>query len=63
MKQSPIDQAFFEMYTRNISEVNDEILSRFLKNNDSVDSGDGYTHLMDTYTAFEAGVEYGRKNP
>ena len=62
MKLSPIDQAFFEMYSGNISECSDEILLRFLKNNDSVDSSDGYTHLMDTYIAFEAGIAYGRKN-
>jgi hypothetical protein len=59
---TPIDQAFFEMYSGNISECSDEILLRFLKDNDSVDSWDGYTHLMDTYIAFEAGIEYGRKN-
>jgi hypothetical protein len=63
MKLSPIDQAFFEMYSGNISECSDEILLRFLKDNDSVDSSDGYTHLMDTYIAFEAGIKYGRKNP
>ena len=62
MTLSPIDQAFFEMYSGNISECSDEILLRFLKDNDSVDSWDGYTHLMDTYTAFVAGIEYGRKH-
>jgi len=60
---TPIDQAFFEMYTGSISECTIEVLLRFLKDNESVGSSDGYTHLMDTYTAFEAGIEYGRKNP
>jgi hypothetical protein len=63
MTLSPIDQAFFEMYSGNISECSNEILLRFLKDNDSVDSWDGYTHLMDTYIAFEAGIKYGRTNP
>jgi hypothetical protein len=59
---TPIDQAFYEMYSGNISECSDEILLRFLKDNESVDCWDGYTHLMDTYTAFEAGIRYGREN-
>ena len=63
IKLSPIDQAFFEMYSGNISECSNEILLRFLKDNDSVSSFEGYTHLMDTYNAFDAGIEYGRRNP
>jgi len=63
MTLSPIDQAFYEMYRGSISECDDETILRFLKDNESVDSFEGYTHLMDTYIAFEAGIEYGRKNP
>jgi hypothetical protein len=50
------------MYRGSISECSDETILRFLKDNESVDSFEGYTHLMDTYIAFEAGIEYGRKN-
>jgi hypothetical protein len=50
------------MYRGSISECDDETILRFLKDNESVDSFEGYTHLMDTYIAFEAGIEYGRKN-
>jgi hypothetical protein len=62
-KLSPIDQAFFDLYSGSISECSDEILLRFLKDHDSVDSMEGYSHLMDTHIAFNAGIEYGRKNP
>lgn len=58
----PIDQAFFEVYSGRISECDDETLLRFLVDHDSVGSMEGYTHLMDTYIAFTAGVEYGRQN-
>jgi len=60
---TPIDQAFYEMYSGNISECSEEILLRFLKDHDSVDCFDGYSHLMDTYIAFEAGIKYARENP
>jgi len=62
-RMTPIDQAFYEMYSGNISECSEEILLRFLKDNDSVDCFDGYSHLMDTYIAFEAGIKYARENP
>jgi hypothetical protein len=62
MTLSPIDQAFYEMYSGNISECSEEILLRFLKDNDSVDCFDGYSHLMDTYIAFTAGIAYGMKH-
>jgi len=57
-----VDQAFYEMYRSCISECDDETILRFLNDHESVDSFEGYTHLMDTYIAFEAGIEYGRKN-
>jgi len=56
-----IDQAFFEMYSGNISECSEEILLRFLKDHNSVDCFDGYSHLMDTYIAFESGINYQKK--
>jgi len=61
MELTPIDQAFFEMYSGNISECSEEILLRFLKDHDSVDCFDGYSHLMDTYIAFESGIRYQKK--
>jgi len=63
MNREAIDQAFFEMYRGSISECDDETILRFLKDNESVDSFEGYTHLMDTYIAFEAGIKYARENP
>ena len=62
MALSPRDYAFFNLYSGRISECSDEVLLRFLKDHDLVDSMEGYSHLMDTYIAFEAGIEYGREN-
>jgi hypothetical protein len=61
MNREAIDQAFFEMYRGSISECDDETILRFLKDNNSVDSMEGYTHLMDTYIAFESGINYQKK--
>jgi len=63
MTLSPTEQAFYDLYSSRISECDDETILRFLKDNDSVSSLEGYTHLMDTYIAFEAGIEYARENP
>ena len=71
MKLSPIDQAFFDLYKGYISECSTEILLKFLESQ-LTDKGQDifydeyssyYSHLMDTNIAFEAGIEYGRKNP
>ena len=63
MKLSPIDQAFFDLYSGRISECDDETLLRFLTSKDENEVGwPYYTHLMDTYIAFDAGIEYGKKN-
>ena len=56
-----IDRAFFEMYRGSISECDDATILRFLEDNESVDSMEGYTHLMDTYIAFEAGIAFAKK--
>jgi len=37
-----------------------EILLNFLKDSDSIELTDGYTHLMDTYIAFRAGFDYAK---
>ena len=63
MTLSPIDQAFFNLYSSHISECDNETILRFLKDNNSVSTLEGYTHLMDTYIAFQAGIEYARENP
>jgi hypothetical protein len=63
MTLSPSDHAFFNLYSGRISECDDEVLLRFLKDHDSVDVMEGYSHLMDTHIAFYEGIEYGRKNP
>jgi len=63
MALSPSDYAFFNLYSGRISECDDEVLLRFLKDHDSVDLMEGYSHLMDTHIAFNEGIEYGRKNP
>jgi hypothetical protein len=60
MTLSAIDQSFYEMYRGSISECDDDTILRFLKDNNSVDSMEGYTHLMDTYIAFKAGIEYAK---
>jgi hypothetical protein len=54
------DQAFFNVYSGSISECSDEILLNFLKDSDSIELTDGYTHLMDTYIAFRAGFDYAK---
>jgi len=63
MALSPSDYAFFNLYSGRISECDDEVLLRFLKDHDSVDLMEGYSHLMDTHIAFNEGIAYGRKNP
>lgn len=58
---SAIDQAFFDVYSGRISECDDNTILRFLADNDSVDTMEGYTHLMDTYIAFTAGIAFAKK--
>lgn len=61
MVLTDFDCAFFNVYSNSIAECDDFVLLRFLKDSDSVDSSEGYSHLMDTYTAFRAGVEFANK--
>jgi hypothetical protein len=58
---SVIDQAFFDVYSGRISECDDATILRFLADHDSVDLMEGYTHLMDTYIAFRAGIAFANK--
>ena len=55
------DCAFFNLYSNQISECSDLILFKFIKDSDSVGTDEGYSHLMDTYTAFKAGYEFAKK--
>jgi hypothetical protein len=68
---TPIDQAFYELYKSRISQCDAEILLCFLisqRTDEGQDVfyknyGSYYSHLMDTYIAFQAGIEYARENP
>jgi hypothetical protein len=71
MKLSPTEQAFYDVYKGLISQCDAEILLDFLISQ-RTDEGQHvfyenyssyYTHLMDTYIAFEAGIKYARENP
>jgi len=66
----PIDQAFYDLYTGHISQCEPDVVLKFLESQ-YTDEGQRtfydkyswyYSHLMDTYIAFEAGFEYGRKH-
>jgi hypothetical protein len=64
----PIDQEYFDVYSKFISQCSKEILLEFIQMiNEDGDHDkfplEYYSHLMDTHIAFHAGVEYGRKNP
>jgi len=69
MTLSTIDQAFYDLYSSRISQCDAEILLDFLTSQ-RTDEGQNvfyknyssyYSHLMDTYIAFEAGIEYASK--
>ena len=71
MNLSPSDQAFYDLYTSRISQCEDDVVLKFLESQ-LTDEGQEtfydkyswyYSHLMDTYIAFEMGIDYGRKNP
>jgi len=68
MKFSPIDQAFFDCYTKNIAQCDDKYVQQFIEmiNQDNANwdefPSEYYSHLMDTNVAFLMGVEYGGKN-
>ena len=71
MNLSQNDQAFYDLYTSRISQCKDDVVLDFLESQ-LTDKGQDdfykkyseyYSHLMDTYIAFEMGIEYGRKNP
>jgi hypothetical protein len=64
-RMTPIDQAFFDLYKGQISQCDDQILREFIESQQS-DYGQEafyskyasfYSHLMDTYIAFKAGIE------
>ena len=68
MTLSPIDQAFYDLYTGRISQCEDDVVLKFLESKLSDKGQDDfydnyswyYSHLMDTHIAFKAGIEYGR---
>ena len=67
----PIDQAFYDLYTSRIPQCENDVVLKFLESQYTYEGQDAfydryseyYSHLMDAYIAFEAGIEYGRKNP
>ena len=71
MKLTPTEQAFFDIYSGCIPQCDDHIILIFLESERSDDGQDSfyekyseyYSHLKDTYIAFEEGIDYGRKNP
>ena len=68
MKLSPIEQAFFDLYSGRISECDDHILLMFIESERGDKGQDDfyemygsyYSHLKDTYIAFDAGIEFGK---
>ena len=70
MNLSPSDQAFYDLYTSRISQCEDDVVLKFLESQLTDEGQESfydkyswyYSHLMDTYIAFEMGIEYGRKN-
>ena len=70
MKLSPIDQAFYDLYTSRIPQCENDVVLKFLESQLTDEGQESfydkyswyYSHLMDTYIAFEMGIEYGRKN-
>jgi hypothetical protein len=64
----PIDQEYFDVYTKCISQCDKETVLEFIQMIEEDGDHDKfpleyYSHLMDTYVAFHAGVNFGRKNP
>jgi len=63
---TPIDQAFFDLYKGQISQCDEQILLEFIESQQTDDGQEAfysryasfYSHLMDTYIAFKAGIEY-----
>ena len=70
MTLSPIDQAFFDLYTSRIPQCENDVVLKFLESQLTDEEQESfydkyswyYSHLMDTYIAFEMGIEYGRKH-
>lgn len=70
MTLSPIDQAFYDLYTSRIPQCENDVVLKFLESQLTDEGQDDfyskhswyYSHLMDTYIAFEMGIEYGRKH-
>ena len=71
MNLSPIDQAVYDLYTSRIPQCEGDVVLKFLESQLTDEGQDAfydkyswyYSHLMDTYNAFDAGIEYGRRNP
>jgi len=65
---TPTDQAFFDLYKGQISQCDDQILLEFIESQQSDYGQDAfyskyssfYSHLVDTYIAFKAGIEYAK---
>ena len=70
MNLSPSDQAFYDLYTSRIPQCENDVVLKFLESQLTDEGQESfydkyswyYSHLMDTYIAFEIGIEYGRKN-
>ena len=70
MTLSPIDQAFYDLYTSRIPQCEGDVVLKFLESQLTDEGQESfydkyswyYSHLMDTYIAFEMGIEYGRKH-
>ena len=70
MNLSSIDKAFFDLYTSRIPQCENDVVLKFLESQLTDEGQESfydkyswyYSHLMDTYIAFEMGIEYGRKN-
>ena len=66
MELLPTEQAFYDLYTKEISECPKEYVMKFLalerQDNPNWDEFpiEYYTHLKDTLIAFYAGIEYER---
>jgi hypothetical protein len=54
---TPIDQAFFEFYKSKCPNFDDKKIIDFLNDEDCV-IGWRYSHLMDSYISFCAGIKY-----
>jgi hypothetical protein len=61
MVLNEIDQQFLNFYSGNIAECKESVLIDFLYNPIFSGNSEHYSHLMDTYIAFKAGIEFSNK--